>query len=570
MKKITFLASAIILASLSFATKAQQITGSAVHSPNAGGARILANQGNTAANPAIGFQSAVSTTSTAENDNGQGNGIFRPLAHNMAFATGSLERMRINENGQIGINVNNPTAYLHTSGLVRFENLPTTSATRFLMTDANGYVSSIPVAGVASDRWSLAGNNIASTDFIGSTNSEPLNFKTDNVQKMILTANGRLGIGTTAPASGFHLLGGSDAGQTIPNLILQRADASTQNATFSMGISNGAWAGITGIAPGSVFFKNTKGDMVFSSNNTSPQMIIRNNGTMGVNNLNPQGQFDVLNLSTANGAGQKIGVYSKAPHMGIFGLATSADKTFTEEGVRLGWKEAIGILGQGFYVTGGGQGKMIGVVGTANSANPQDNIGVFGEAKTGTESNIGVIGISRPAVNTTQGKYNVGVLAEVGQNTLATSWNAALSATAPVAANHYAGHFDGNVVVETGNVKIGNTSTPTGYKLFVEQGILTEKVKVALASSAAWADYVFAKDYKLQPLAEVEKFVIENKHLPNIPSAANLAKDGLDLGQMQAKQMEKIEELTLYLIELNKKVTLLEQKNAILEKQLAK
>lgn len=99
------------------------------------------------------------------------------------------------------------------------------------------------------------------------------------------------------------------------------------------------------------------------------------------------------------------------------------------------------------------------------------------------------------------------------------------------------------------------------YKLFVEGGILTEKVKVALRSTNNWADYVFADDYKLMPLKQVEEFINKNNHLPGVDSAEDLAKNGLDLSVMQAKQMEKIEELTLYIIEQNK--TLENQSKAI-------
>ncbi len=109
-----------------------------------------------------------------------------------------------------------------------------------------------------------------------------------------------------------------------------------------------------------------------------------------------------------------------------------------------------------------------------------------------------------------------------------------------------------------GNIYLGSSSafpnTTGNYKLFVEGGILTEKVKVALRSSANWADYVFADNYKLMPLSEVEKFVAVNKHLPGIESASELSKNGLDLAAMQSKQMEKIEELTLYIINQNKTI----------------
>lgn len=92
------------------------------------------------------------------------------------------------------------------------------------------------------------------------------------------------------------------------------------------------------------------------------------------------------------------------------------------------------------------------------------------------------------------------------------------------------------------------------YKLYVEGGILSEKVKVALRSSSNWADFVFENGYKLMPLKEVEKYIVANKHLPGVDSANDLFKNGLDIGVMQSKQMEKIEELTLYIIEKEKKI----------------
>jgi hypothetical protein len=109
-----------------------------------------------------------------------------------------------------------------------------------------------------------------------------------------------------------------------------------------------------------------------------------------------------------------------------------------------------------------------------------------------------------------------------------------------------------------GKIYIGSTavypSTTGNYKLFVEGGILTEKVKVALRSTANWADYVFEKNYNLMPLKNVEEYITANKHLPGIDSASELSKSGLDLAEMQAKHMAKIEELTLYIIEQNKAI----------------
>ncbi|WP_309640880.1 hypothetical protein [Flavobacterium sp.] len=122
-----------------------------------------------------------------------------------------------------------------------------------------------------------------------------------------------------------------------------------------------------------------------------------------------------------------------------------------------------------------------------------------------------------------------------------------------------------NGTAGSGRIYIGNTTNfpllnstlpnISQYRLLVEGGVLTEKVKVAVRNPATnWSDYVFANDYKLTPLKEVDAFVKANKHLPGIESAETLSKNGLDLGAMQAKQMEKIEELTLYAIEQDKKL----------------
>ena len=75
-----------------------------------------------------------------------------------------------------------------------------------------------------------------------------------------------------------------------------------------------------------------------------------------------------------------------------------------------------------------------------------------------------------------------------------------------------------------------------------------------------WADYVFSNNYKLNSLNFVEEYIKQNKHLPNLPSEKEIIEQGLNIGDMQKLQMEKIEELTLYIIELKKEITTLKQK----------
>jgi hypothetical protein len=119
-------------------------------------------------------------------------------------------------------------------------------------------------------------------------------------------------------------------------------------------------------------------------------------------------------------------------------------------------------------------------------------------------------------------------------------------------------------VLANGKVSIGNVSTSTPnyeYKLYVEGGILTERVKVALKTTSEWSDHVFAPSYRLMPLTEVADFIAANGHLPGVPSAACMVEEGLDVVKTNAMLLEKIEELTLHLISLEKRMGDLETEN---------
>ncbi len=121
-----------------------------------------------------------------------------------------------------------------------------------------------------------------------------------------------------------------------------------------------------------------------------------------------------------------------------------------------------------------------------------------------------------------------------------------------------------NIVYNNGNVGIG-TSTPD-QKLTVKGKIHTEEVLIDL--NIPVPDYVFEADYPLTKIEEVEQYVNENKHLPEIPSACEIEKTGLGVGEMNMKLLKKIEELTLYLIELNKEVKAIKQENKELKTEI--
>lgn len=119
-----------------------------------------------------------------------------------------------------------------------------------------------------------------------------------------------------------------------------------------------------------------------------------------------------------------------------------------------------------------------------------------------------------------------------------------------------------------GNVAIGTLNTTAGYKFGVNGSAVFDAVTVKSFSSnnpkaTPWADYVFDRNYQLPTLESLGEYIRQNRHLPGIPTAAEVEKNGIDLGATQARLLEKIEQLTLYTIDLQKQVDALKQQIAV-------
>ncbi|NQX40224.1 hypothetical protein SAMN05421820_105107 [Pedobacter steynii] len=115
----------------------------------------------------------------------------------------------------------------------------------------------------------------------------------------------------------------------------------------------------------------------------------------------------------------------------------------------------------------------------------------------------------------------------------------------------------------SGNVAIGTTDTK-GYKLAVNGNISAKEIKV---EATVWPDYVFDAGHQVLSLRELEDYIKLHKHLPEIPSAAEVKKDGIALGEMNKMLLKKIEELTLYLIEKDKEISQLRNQQLKIEDQ---
>lgn len=107
----------------------------------------------------------------------------------------------------------------------------------------------------------------------------------------------------------------------------------------------------------------------------------------------------------------------------------------------------------------------------------------------------------------------------------------------------------------SGKVSIGTGAVDPNYQLQVKGKIRTQEIKV---ENQHWPDYVFEPAYELQNLKATERFIKENKHLPGMPSAKEVSVNGLDVGEMNSRLLQKIEELTLHIIEQDKRIERLE------------
>jgi hypothetical protein len=168
--------------------------------------------------------------------------------------------------------------------------------------------------------------------------------------------------------------------------------------------------------------------------------------------------------------------------------------------------------------------------------------------------------------NNINGSYNIAIGDSAGYfNTGSSSGNVFIGHRAGMNETSSNKIYIGNEAAKTllygdfssGQVLLGKPNA-TGYVfkgtriLNVLGGILADSIRLALSSD--WADKVFDKDYKLKPLQELEQYISANKHLPGIPSASEVEANGVNVGDLETKLLEKIEELHLYILQQQKQI----------------
>lgn len=404
--------------------------------------------------------------------------------------------------------------------------------------------------------WDLQGSNIDATDFIGSKNNFSLKFKVNNQTAGLIDHI----VGNTS--IGHLTLTGLTSGQynsAFGPTALRYNSAGSFNSALGVsallnnttGNNNTAVGAFALLSNGSGSFNSALGSSALYSNINGIQ-----NAALGLNSLyaNTTGSYNTgvgsysLNENTVGEYNTGVGFGSLQKNtLGNYNTAIGPYANF--KNTTGSYNLAIGYNALYNNITGSfnlGLGFNAGLNNTGSK-----NIFIGYEAglnETGSDmlyiSNSNSANpLIKGSLNATSPWVRVNVKAAPGSPTPTTTGYMAIGDfdTAPAGAG-------------AGGLSLPSSFTGGAYRLYVQDGILTEKLKVALRNSGDWADYVFASDYKLMPLDEVELFINKYKHLPNVPSAEQMASDGLDVTATSAKLMEKIEELTLYIIDLKKEI----------------
>ena len=449
------------------------------------------------------------------------------------FNTGFTERMRVKGNGNVGIGITNPSNLLTVAALgqgITQQTPDGSTKVGFYTTGVAGYVQT--------------------------HTNHPLRFTTNNGSpQMSLTTSGSLGIGNTSP---------DDAGLVVDkkvgatNAMFGRNTTGVAIETNFPGIGlnsyyNGGrktiftgYTALLGLNPtnGDIYFANSSASSsTNAAANTFTRLVINKDGRIGVEgNTTP-----VAPLSFSTAIGKKISLYPGSTGdvgMGVYGNEfrlhsdnSNADITFGYDNYANGFTERMRIKANGY-------------VGIGTSA-PQVKLDVA----NGRMRFSGIAGVGTPhGIEFTDNAGNAlrGFLGQYDDNTMGM---------------YGFGGGDWGFLwdVNDASLRIGTPQKATGYMLNVGGKIIAEEIRVLMRAN--WPDYVFDNDYKLRRLQDLEQFINQNKHLPGIPTAEEIKTEGHQLGDIQIKLLQKVEELTLYMIEADKKIKDLQERINTLEQK---
>ncbi|MFH6986065.1 hypothetical protein [Marinoscillum luteum] len=402
--------------------------------------------------------------------------------------------------------------------------------------------------------------------------AQPWNY--DN-QSVIYSTGGKVGVGLNTPSGKFHILHSGTLGG--------KADASKSYLTLSDG-TNQMFFDVNEITGTDQMIIGAQGGIRFRYVNSSgftERMSILPSGEVGIGTIAPAGKFHVQS--------QNIGSQHYLTLANIF-EATEARVQI----IALDKDNAASMIHLTNVPEGGGNNKHWGIHHTGALRNDRLEFG-FGTTTTSGDGNAW--DLPAKMVIETDGDVGIGTatpgsrldirggdlmvykndirLLDVNNGTSDGMGIGHMNMSQMSIFADAEIHFKESDEMATkvwidlndGQMGIRTTSVPADYAFAVDGKAIMEEVKVEMSGS--WPDYVFDPDYTLPTLEETSAYVKANQHLPGMPSAKEVAANGISLGEMNAKLLEKIEELTLHTIRQQEMIDALNHQNQYILKELA-
>ncbi|MCX6227070.1 MAG: hypothetical protein NTV01_20365, partial [Bacteroidia bacterium] len=378
-------------------------------------------------------------------------------------------------------------------------------------------------------------NDISNSNFyLGTCNDFPLAIGTNGIEKVRINTNGKVGIGTADPNYTLHVHSDELVSETPETLIFKSGSGKNIKADSQQ-------SDIEAVDDELLKSDNLKTGVTASTGPTGTITFQMTNKTTG------QGpddgfQINLQNYNASINLKQPGNLFLKTSDgnidMRAYGgnlLATAKEYRFMTSGTTL-QHPALRIKNNG----------NIGI----GVKDPIHNLQVNGNIAFQGQNSSLIFGQSFPTPTAEWGQWAI----EYNRTT------GGLNFWKPFNSNKFGNYY--LFLSDNGNVLIGkSTQVNPIYKLDVEGAIRANEIVV----NTTGADFVFENNYQLTSLVELEKSIRENKHLPGIPSATDMRKKGMPLGEMNTLLLQKIEEITLYLIDLQKDNDLLKDRLLKLE-----